>query len=124
MQKGSPKKPIRKPQHQSRPGKESLMQPVPITDNDEARHAKLRGKVALITGGDSGIGKAVATLFAKEGASIAISYLNEHQDARETKMHIESNYNVECILLPGDLTKEKTCNSVVEKTIKYFGRID
>jgi len=124
MQKAGPKKPIRKPQHQSRPGKEYLMQPVPVTDSNEAKHAKLRGKVALITGGDSGIGKAVATLFAREGSNIAIAYLNEHKDAKETKMHIESTYNVECILLPGDLSKEKTCISVVDKTVKYFGQID
>lgn len=124
MQKAGPKKVIRKPQHQSRPGKEYLMQPVPVTDNTEARHAKLRGKVALITGGDSGIGKAVATLFAKEGAGIAIAYLNEHQDAKETKEHIESTYKVDCILLPGDLSKEKSCISAVEKTIKHFGKID
>ena len=124
MQKASPKKVIRKPQHQSRPGKEYLMQPVPVTDNIEARHAKLRGKVALITGGDSGIGKAVAILFAKEGASIAIAYLNEHQDAEETKEHIEFTYKVDCILLPGDLSKEKSCISAVEKTIKHYGKID
>lgn len=124
MQKASPKKLIRKPQHQSRPGNEYLMLPQPITDSKEARHSKLRGKIALITGGDSGIGKAVAILFAKEGASIAIAYLNEHKDAKETKSHIESTYNVQCILLPGDLSKEKSCINAVDKTVKHFGRID
>lgn len=86
MQKGSPKKLIRKPQHQPKPGIEKKMSPRPIYD-DPARPGtnRLQGKVALITGGDSGIGRAVATLFAKEGADISIAYLNEHGDAKEAE---------------------------------------
>ena len=76
---------------------------------------RLKNKVVLITGGDSGIGKAVAILFAKEGADIAISYLNEHRDARETRNNIEKQYGRKCLLLPGDISKEKHCMSIVKK---------
>src|SRR5689334_9588685 len=113
MQKGSPKKLIRKPQHQSKPGIEKKMLPRPVYD-DLARQGtnKLQGKVALITGGDSGIGRAVATLFAKEGADISIAYLNEHGDAREAKNVIERTYYKQCQLIPGDLGNEKHCRDV------------
>ena len=85
MQKGNKSKPIRKTRHQKRPGSESNMQPQPVFDYPEkAGSNKLRGKIALITGGDSGIGRAVSVLFAKEGADIAIAYLNEHEDAKDT----------------------------------------
>jgi NAD(P)-dependent dehydrogenase (short-subunit alcohol dehydrogenase family) len=125
MQKGSPEKPIRKPQHQTKPGIEKKMSPRPIYD-DPARPVtnKLQGKVALITGGDSGIGRAVAILFAKEGAEIAIAYLNEHADAKETRNVIEKNYYKKCQLIPGDLGKEKHCRDVIRKVIKEYGRID
>jgi NAD(P)-dependent dehydrogenase (short-subunit alcohol dehydrogenase family) len=114
MQKGSPKKPIRKPQHQPKPGIEKKMSPRPIYD-DPLRPVsnKLQGKVALITGGDSGIGRAVAILFAKEGAEIAIAYLNEHADAKETRDVIEKTYYKSCQLIPGDLGKEKHCRDVI-----------
>ena len=80
--------------------------------------------MALITGGDSGIGRAVAVLFAKEGAKIAISYLNEDKDASDTKEYIEANYGAECLLLKGDLSREKNCMSIVQKTVKHFGKLD
>jgi NAD(P)-dependent dehydrogenase (short-subunit alcohol dehydrogenase family) len=125
MQKGSPKKPIRKPQHQPKPGIEKKMSPRPIYD-DPSRPVtnKLQGKVALITGGDSGIGRAVAILFAKEGAEIAIAYLNEHADAKETRDVIEKTYYKSCQLIPGDLGKEKHCKNVIRKVIKKYGHID
>lgn len=112
-------------QHQdSQPGLEYIMEPRPISDNPYyLGSCKLQGKVAIITGGDSGIGRAVAYAFAKEGADIAISYLCEHKDANETKAHIE-RLGRKCILIPGDLKNEEMSKVVVEKTIKYFGKID
>jgi len=101
------------------------MKPVPVTDFPEEKgNGKLWNKVALITGGDSGIGKAVAILFAKEGADIAVSYLNEHTDARDTKSIIEEKYHQKCFLIPGDISKEAHCRKVVQKTIKEYGRLD
>lgn len=124
MQKSSPKKLIRKPQHQQRPGSELKMQPQPVADNLKVKGSgKLYNKVALITGGDSGIGRAVAILFAKEGADIAIVYYNEHTDAKGTQQAI-LQYGRSCVLIPGDLTKEKFCSSAVAKTVKQFGKID
>jgi NAD(P)-dependent dehydrogenase (short-subunit alcohol dehydrogenase family) len=124
MQKANPKKNLRKPQHQPRPGIERRMKPVPVSDEPEAGSNKLKGKVALITGGDSGIGRAVAILFAKEGADIAISYLNEYIDARDTKKIIENEYGRRCLLLPGDISKETICKKIVAKTATEFGKID
>jgi NAD(P)-dependent dehydrogenase (short-subunit alcohol dehydrogenase family) len=124
MQKSNPKKNLRKPQHQPRPGIEARMKPLPVADIPSPGSGKLQGKVALITGGDSGIGKAVAILFAKEGANIAISYLNEHVDARETRDSIINEYGRECILLPGDISKESVCRKNVQRTVREFGRID
>ncbi|HEY2722606.1 MAG TPA: SDR family NAD(P)-dependent oxidoreductase, partial [Chitinophagaceae bacterium] len=81
MQKRSETRQVKKPQQQKLPGKESKMTPEPVSDDSsKAGSGKLQNKVAFITGGDSGIGKAVAVLFAKEGASVAIAYLNEHED--------------------------------------------
>lgn len=122
MQKQSKSKTLRKKQAQSRPGLESKMKPVPLSKLPALKHGKLQGKVALITGGDSGIGKAVALLFAQEGASIVISYLNEHSDARQTQREIEEY--TECLIVPGDLSKEKHCNAIVEKAIKRFHKLD
>ena len=86
MQKGSEKKPVRPAQHQARPGLEKQMKPLPIFDYREIKgNNRLKNKIAFITGGDSGIGKAVAVLFAKEGATIAIAYLKEDKDAKETQ---------------------------------------
>jgi len=125
MQKGKPKRQIRKPQHQPRPGIERKLKPQPVFDYPEKKGTdKLKGKIALITGADSGIGKAVAVLFAKEGADIAIAYLKEHKDAKDTAGIIEEKYNRKCLLIPGDLSNEKHCQTVVKKVIKEFKRID
>jgi len=111
-------------QHQSRPGVEEKMRPVPQTEPIAySKKGKLFGKIALITGGDSGIGKAIALLFAKEGAHIAIAYLNEEIDALATKKEVE-NYNRECLLIKGDLSNETNCLIAVEKTIDNFKQID
>lgn len=125
MQKGGKKKLVTKPQHQPRPGIETRMKPEPVCDYPTVKGSgKLSNKVALITGGDSGIGKAVAILFAKEGADIAISYLNEHGDARETKRVIEEQYGRRCLLIPGNISAEKHCVKVVKTTVKEYKRID
>jgi NAD(P)-dependent dehydrogenase (short-subunit alcohol dehydrogenase family) len=84
---------------------------------------KLTGKTALITGGDSGIGRAVAVLFAKEGADVAITYLNEHRDASETKRLVQAEHR-RCLLLAGDIGEESTCRRFVNKTASQFGRLD
>lgn len=107
---------------QKRPGQEHKMKPVPHTI-PQAELKKLNGKVALITGGDSGIGKAVALLFARHGASVAISYLNEHTDAKTTKQLIEEQGG-ECLLIPGDIAKEAQCKKIVSDTIKHFKKLD
>ena len=125
MQKGGASKKIRPPQKQNRPGTESKMIPVPVSDYpDKPGSDKLKNKVALITGGDSGIGKAVAILFAKEGADIAIAYLSETNDALDTAEIIEEQYGRTCLLIKGDLSKEKHCGKVVKKTIQQFGQLD
>jgi NAD(P)-dependent dehydrogenase (short-subunit alcohol dehydrogenase family) len=125
MQKGSKTKMIKKPQHQPRPGIERRMSPPPVFDYPEKKGSgKLSGKTALITGGDSGIGRAVAILFAKEGADIAIAYLNEHVDAKLTRDIITSVYGRECFIIAGDLGKESHCKKVVDKTKAKFGQID
>jgi len=125
MQKGKQKKQVRKPQHQQRPGKENKLSPHPIFDHpDKPGTNKLTGKKVLITGADSGIGKAVAVLFAKEGADIAIAYLNEHDDAKETSGIIKDRYRRQCLLIPGDLSKEKHCKKVAEKVASEFKQID
>jgi len=125
MQKGAQKKQLREPQHQPRPGIEGRLKPRPVFDYPTRKGTgKLKGKIALITGADSGIGKAVAILFAKEGADIAIAYLNEHSDAKDTREIIENRYNRKCLLIPGDLSKEKHCNTVIKKVTKEYDRID
>jgi NAD(P)-dependent dehydrogenase (short-subunit alcohol dehydrogenase family) len=113
------------PQHQNQqPGLESEMNPRPTSiDSNYKSSEKLKNKVAIITGGDSGIGKAVAIYFAKEGADIAISYLNEHQDAEETKTLIEKE-GQKCLLFPGDIGTETVCDEMVQKVIKEWGKID
>lgn len=106
------------------PGLESLMNPKPIFDDPNyTGSGKLSGKVAIITGGDSGIGKAVALAYAKEGANIAIVYYDEHSDAEATKALIEGK-GVSCLLLPGDITDDNFCKSTIQKTIEKFNKID
>jgi len=125
MQKGGEKRPVRKPQQQSRPGLENKMKPQPVFDFPEKRGSdKLRNKIAFITGGDSGIGKAVAILFAKEGADIAIAYLNETSDAKETQAIISQTYHRKCLLIKGDLSKETHCINAVKQVVKEYGKID
>ncbi|TNJ67263.1 SDR family oxidoreductase [Paenibacillus hemerocallicola] len=113
------------PQHQNRhPGFEYLMNPRPISDNPAyTGSGKLHHKVAIVTGGDSGIGRAVAIAFAKEGADLAIPYLDEHRDAAETKQIIEK-LGRNCLPIAADLRREDACPYIVETTIKTFGRLD
>lgn len=104
---------------------EYKMDPPPVAyDVETSGNKKLAGKVAFITGADSGIGRAVAILFAKEGADIAVQYLNEHTDAKETEKIIVEEYKRDCIIIPGDISKERFCRSAISKAVKKFGRID
>lgn len=106
------------------PGVEKLMVPKPIIENPHYKGSdKLKGKVALITGGDSGIGAAVAIAFAKEGADVAIAYLDEHEDANRTKCRIEQ-LGQRCLLMPGDLRNKNQCVEIVNATLKTFGQLD
>ncbi|KNF07601.1 short chain dehydrogenase/reductase family protein [Gottschalkia purinilytica] len=113
------------PQHQNRqPGIESKMIPRPIYNNPYYYGSrKLINKVALITGGDSGIGRAVAVAFAKEKADVAIVYLYERCDALETKAAVEA-LGRRCLIIKGDIRRAKFCNEAVEKTLHTFGRLD
>ncbi len=110
-------------QQQKPPGHQNEMDPKPQVENTLKGSGKLEGQVAIITGGDSGIGQAVAASFAKEGAHVAIIYLNEHDDASETKRLVEK-YDRECLLFPGDAGNEKFCEKVIEETVKKFGKIN
>jgi NAD(P)-dependent dehydrogenase (short-subunit alcohol dehydrogenase family) len=113
------------PQHQDQqPGLEYLMNPRPIYDNPSYTGSqKLQNKVAVITGGDSGIGRAVAVAFAKEGSDIVIAYLYEQHDAEETKAKIEQ-VGRKCIAIAADLRYKENCTKVVEQTIQAFGKLD
>ncbi|MGB6406581.1 MAG: SDR family oxidoreductase [Planococcus donghaensis] len=113
------------PQEQStQPGSEEQMQPEPIYDDENyVGSGKLDGKVALITGGDSGIGRAVAVAYAKEGANIAIAYLDEHEDAEETLKAIES-YGVKGVKFATDISDVENCNQLVVDVISEFGQLN
>jgi NAD(P)-dependent dehydrogenase (short-subunit alcohol dehydrogenase family) len=113
------------PQHQDRqPGLESQMTPQPKSEDRQYRGSgKLRGKVALITGGDSGIGRAVAAFFAKEGADVAIVYLNEHDDAAKTKQMVEQE-GQRCLTIAGDVGDEAFCQKAVGQAVEQLGRLD
>ncbi len=118
-------KKVRPAQHQRKqPGRQYKMRPQPRSGaRDYAGCGKLRDKVALITGGDSGIGRAVAILFAKEGADIAVVYLTEHRDARETKRLVEAEGR-KCLLLTGDVGGEQFCKDAVQRTRRELGKIN
>lgn len=113
------------PQQQNKqPGIESEMNPLPVWEDKNYKGSdKLKGKVAIITGGDSGIGRAVSVLFAKEGATVVIVYLNEHDDAQKTKEAVEKQ-GQQCLLLSGDVGQEEFCQHIVDETIKQYSRID
>ena len=113
------------PQHQEGVGREADLVPAPRFRAERYKAAgKLEGKVALITGGDSGIGRAVAFLFAREGADVAINYLAEEQDdADATRREVETEGRG-CLLLPGDLTDRETCRQIVRETVDHYGRLD
>ena len=106
------------------PGMEYLMEPRPIYNNPNYKASgKLKDKVAIITGGDSGIGRAVAVAFVKEGAKVVINYLNEHKDAKETKMVLDE-LGGESLFIAGDIKDKETSDFIVEETLKQFGKID
>ena len=112
------------PQHQDRqPGIEKEMRPRPIYDTEEPGYGRLTGKVAVITGGDSGIGRAVAVLFAKEGADVVIAYLDEHEDAKQTAADVRK-YGKEAVVISADLSQEVNCKNIIDQTIEKFKRID
>ncbi len=106
------------------PGIQSIMIPQPISENpNHIGTGKLLNKVAIITGGDSGIGRAIAYLFAKEGADIVVVYLNEHGDAEETKARVEQ-LGRRCLTIAGDIGNEAFCRQAVQQIMSEFGRID
>ena len=111
-------------QHHPKPGHEHEIEPAPLYDAPYyIGSKKLDGKVALITGGDSGIGRAVAVLFAREGADIAISYLTEARDAKTTKAAVEAEGR-RCITISGDVSKREDCLKAVRRTVKELGKLD
>lgn len=125
MSNSANKMQINPPQHQNKqPGIESEMKPLPVYESASYKAAgKLKGKTAIITGGDSGIGRAAAVAYAKEGANVAIVYLNEHEDAKTTKEAVEKA-GVKCLLVAGDVGDEAFCKGVIDQTIKEFGKLD
>jgi len=111
-------------QHQERkPGVESAMTPKPEAIGQGKGSGKLNGKVALITGGDSGIGRAVAIAYAREGAEVAIVYLNEHRDAKETATLVAAQGR-RCLTMPGDVGSESFCSRTIDRVVRKFGRLD
>ena len=112
------------PQEQPEPGKEGLMNPRPEYLGEDYKAAgKLEGKVAIITGGDSGIGRSVAVLYAREGADVAILYLDQHQDADETRTVVEQ-YGRRCLTFTGDVADREVCRKVIDETLAAFGKLD
>src|SRR5438477_2001789 len=116
-------KKLQPPQHQRRrPGREHKMEPRPRAEDKTHRGSgKLQNKVAIITGGDSGIGRAVAIAFAKEGAHISVVYLEGQRDASETKRLVEE-HGRKCLLIKGDVGQEEFCQKAVAQTVKEFGK--
>jgi NAD(P)-dependent dehydrogenase (short-subunit alcohol dehydrogenase family) len=125
MQAGAREYPVRFPkQHLKKPGFEADLRLAPMYDAPHYKGSeKLLDKVALITGGDSGIGRSVAVLYAREGADVAIAYLNEDEDAAETKRAVEAEGR-RCITIAGDVANPKFCEAAVKETVKAFGRLD
>jgi NAD(P)-dependent dehydrogenase (short-subunit alcohol dehydrogenase family) len=112
------------PQHQAKPGFEASLSPAPMYEAPGYKGSeKLKDKVAIITGGDSGIGRSVAVLYAREGADIIIVYLDEREDAEETKRAIEKEGR-RCLLISGNVADARFCENVVERTIEAFGKLD
>jgi NAD(P)-dependent dehydrogenase (short-subunit alcohol dehydrogenase family) len=123
MQKASPKRKIRPPQKvRSSQGQEAKMNPQPVYEK-EKKYLRLEGKVAIITGGDSGIGRAVAIAFAKEGAEVCIAYHNDHRDAKETARRIKE-LGANCLLIPGDISDESKCKQIVRTAFSRYRRVD
>ncbi|MGO4816006.1 SDR family NAD(P)-dependent oxidoreductase, partial [Cupriavidus sp. 2MCAB6] len=126
MQAGArryPEPPFRK-QHQAKPGSEAVLDPAPMYDAPYYKGSgKLEGKVAIITGGDSGIGRSVAVLFAREGADVAILHLGEAGDAKVTGQAIEAEGR-RCLVIPGDVRDSGFCRKAVAKVVKTFGKLD
>jgi NAD(P)-dependent dehydrogenase (short-subunit alcohol dehydrogenase family) len=125
VQAGAREHPTQMPaQHIEKPGHESELQLKPqFLAPDYEGSNKLRDMVAIVTGGDSGIGRAVAVLFAREGADVGIVYLDEHDDAEETKRCVEAEGR-RCLLMPGDVKDAGFCNQAVERTVREFGKLD
>lgn len=122
MQKAGPKRAVRPRQVQRPPGSEAAMLPAPEAQRPIVTR-RLDGKAALITGGDSGIGRAVAVAYAQQGCDVAVSYLNEQKDARETARLVEAQGRT-CVLIPGDLADRTHCQNVVREAFSTFGRLD
>lgn len=117
-------KPPHPPQQQEPPGLESEMDPRPdYGEKSYKGSGKLEGKAAVITGGESGIGRAVAVAFAREGADVLIAYLNEEPDAQETARVVEASGR-KCIRVAGDITGESHCQAIIDRAVKEFGKID
>ncbi len=116
---------LRPKQQQKRPGTEAKMTPEPLTKPiSYPPQGKLFQKNVIITGGDSGIGKAVALLFAQEGANLLLVYLSETEEARQTKKEIKKKYAVKCFIIKADLSKEANCKKAVQKAVNHFGSVD
>jgi NAD(P)-dependent dehydrogenase (short-subunit alcohol dehydrogenase family) len=125
MQAGTRAYPARfPPQHLTKPGLEADLDPAPMFEAPEYKGSeKLKDKAAIVTGGDSGIGRAVSVLFAREGADVAIVYLSEHEDAEETKHAVEKEGR-RCVLIPGDVSDSAFCRRAVDEAVHAFGKLD
>ena len=125
MQKSNPKKPIFKEQSQQMPGLESKMDPLPDFEDHTPGSDRLLKKKCIITGGDSGIGRAVAIAFAKQGSDVAIIYHpSENEDAEFTAKYIRENYKRECLKVATDISQEKNCKTAIEQILKTFKKVD